>query len=108
MIPVLCIDSNNKPNEIPLSKWIQKSMIYHITHVYFHTFQSLQGVDLHEIKLDESCYPYETYKLSRFAIKPEDLERLIEMIKNCSELNNFEIKELLEESKLQVNEPIEI
>ncbi len=102
MVETTCINSKDKPFEIPLQNWIQEGFKYNITHVYFHPVQGISGVDLKEVKLDESCYPYETFKLSRFAITQEGLLQLIEMIKDCSELNSFQIDKLIEESKLEI------
>jgi hypothetical protein len=51
--------------------------------------------------LDESCKPYETFKLSRFAIHHDDLQDFIELCKMCTELNELEITKLIEESELQ-------
>ena len=102
MIEVLCISDSDKPKEIPLGNWIQKGMIYHITHIHFHHFQAIQGVDLHEVKLTPECYPYETYRLSRFAINLEQLNKFIQMMKDCTELNDVQIDELIKESDLQL------
>ncbi len=102
MVEVLCIDNYNRPDEIPRSKWIQFGFKYHITHVYFHPMQGVQGVDLAEVKLTPDCFPYETYKLSRFAITMENYKKLLELAKSCTELNVVDIDKLLEESKLQL------
>jgi hypothetical protein len=42
--------------------------------------------------------------LSRFGISVDDLEKLIELIKNCTELNDVDIQALIEESQLQLIE----
>ncbi len=102
MIECICIDSNNKPDEIPLSKWINKDFKYHITHVYFHHGQGIQGVTLHEVRLTKECYPYVAYRLNRFAMTQKSLQELIQMIKDCTELNDFDILELIKESDLQI------
>jgi len=104
MIEALCIDSSNKPKEIPLGKWIQKGYIYHITHVYYHKEQGIQGCDLKEVHLGEESKPYETYRLNRFAVTKDNLLKLIEMIKDCSELNDFDVQELIKESELVVKD----
>ncbi len=102
MIECICIDSDNRPEEVPLSHWIQKDFKYHITHVYFHHGQEIQGVTLHEVRLTKECYPYASYRLSRFAMTRDSLMRLIQMIKDCTELNDFDISELIKESDLQI------
>jgi len=106
MVKCICINDENKPSVIPKSKWIVKDKEYTITHVYFHKNQEsgIQGVSLYEIFLDESCSPYETFKLSRFAININDLNKLIELIKNCTELNDLDITKLIEESELEIIE----
>lgn len=102
MVEVLCINSKDKPDEIPLSRWIQKDFKYNITHIYFHPNQGIQGVDLAEVKLTPECYPYVTYKLSRFGVTLENLEKLRQLAKDCTELNEIDINKLLEESELEV------
>lgn len=102
MIECLCIDSDNKPKEVQLSEWISKGMKYHITHVYFHPNQGIQGCSLREVRLSSKSYPYESYALKRFAVTPEGYLKLLEMIKICSDLNDLDIKELLKESELNI------
>lgn len=102
MIETLCIDSADMPEEINRSEWISKGMKYHITHVWFHSMQGIQGCSLKEVKLTEKSYPYATYKLSRFAVTPEGLLELIQMMKDCSELNEVDIKKLLRQSRLNI------
>ena len=66
MVACICIDDSKKPNIIPKDKWVIKGNKYHITHVYYHPNQGIRGCSLYERPLDESCKPYETFKLSRF------------------------------------------
>jgi hypothetical protein len=104
MVKCICIDDKNKPAEIPSSRWIKIEESYHITHVYYHPDQGIQGCSLYEKPLGEDCYPYETFKLSRFGISMNDLQELIELIKNCTELNNLDIELLIKESQLELIE----
>ena len=104
MVKCTCIDDKNKPAEIPSSSWVKVEESYHITHVYYHPNQGIQGCSLYEKPLGEDCAPYETFKLSRFGISVDDLEKLIELIKNCTELNDVDIQALIEESQLQLIE----
>ena len=104
MIKCICIDDANKPVEISSSNWIKKEEIYHITHVYYHPNQGIQGCSLYEKPLGEDCYPYESFKLSRFGINIDDLEEFIEFMKLCTELNDVDIKTLIEESQLELIE----
>lgn len=104
MVKCTCIDDKNKPAEIPTSSWVKVEESYHITHIYYHVNQGIQGCSLYEKPLGEDCAPYESFKLSRFGINVDDLKKLIELIKNCTELNDLNIKSLIEESQLQLIE----
>lgn len=101
-IPCICIDDKNRPEVIPISKWVKDGDEYHITHVYFHKIQEggIQGVTLYEKPLGEECYPYETFRITRFAFTKEGIESLIELMKLCSELDDVDIKELTEQLEL--------
>ena len=92
-----CIDDRNKPAEIPSRLWVKADEEYHITSIYWHPLQGVQGVDLLEVALDDSCQPYETYQLRRFAIKPEDLPQFIELARLCNELDEVDVEKLMEE-----------
>lgn len=95
-IKCLCIDDAQKPIQIPNSKWVVKGKEYHVTHVYKQMQQpGVQGVELAEIDIS-NYFPYNCYRLSRFAFKKEDLPKLFEMIQNCSELNDIDITNLIE------------
>lgn len=104
MIECVCINDKDKPKEIPLNDWIVLDEKYHITYIFYHPNQKVQGCSLYEKPLGKHCFPYESFKLSRFAIDIKDLESLIELIKNCTELNNLNIKELLKLSELEIIE----
>jgi hypothetical protein len=62
---------------------------------------NILGCSIYELPLDESCAPYETFKLSRFAIDINDLEKLKELMKLCSDLDNVDFDEIIRESELQ-------
>ena len=97
-VRAICIDDKNKPAEIPTDKWVKQEEPYTIIHVTVHQNQNnIQGVTLAELTLDESCAPYEAFKLKRFAIRLEDLQELIDLMLNCTELNEVDIKALIEE-----------
>jgi len=97
MIPCICIDDKNRPKEVPPQMWIMEGIEYHITHVQYFTKQNnIQGVYLHEVKI-KNCPPYEAYRLSRFAFKEEDVPKLIQLMKDCTELNDIDINKLLEQ-----------
>ena len=101
-VRVICLNDSNRPKEIKPSLWIKKDQEYHITHIFYHVSQGLQGVELYEVQLDESCTPYESFALNRFGIPQEELEKFMEMLKNCTNLNDIDIKNLIEESCLEL------
>lgn len=90
MIKTKCINDRHRPNDFPISKWLKKDNEYHITHVYYHPEQQIQGVEIAEINMKD-CYPYVSFKIDRFAIAMEDLEKLLELIKDCNDLNGVDI-----------------
>jgi hypothetical protein len=100
-IECICIDGKNRPPEVFPQKWINEGTKYHIVHVSYHPNQGIQGVYLKEVNL-KHCEPYDTYRLNRFAIREEDLPKLIELMKACTELNEINIKQLIEESQLEI------
>lgn len=100
-IKVKCINDKGKPSIIPDNLWVKQDEYYHITHIYKMVEQNnIQGCALSE--LDISAYiPYNCFKLDRFAFRPEDISKLIEMMKECTALNDITINELIEELELQ-------
>jgi hypothetical protein len=104
MVEVICIDDNNKPEGIPGRFWIKEGEKVHITLVTFHPMQDggIQGCELYEKPLPlEHCAPYNFWKLSRFGITADNLKELIELIEQSTELNEVDIRSLIEESELQ-------
>lgn len=90
MIPCFCVDDKNKPREIPEDKWVKKGEEYRITAIYVHPMQGhMQGVTLAEIDLDETCRPYETFRMSRFGVRMEDIEALIQLAEDCAEIQKL-------------------
>lgn len=104
-IPCTCIDSKNRPNEIPLSKWVVEGNEYHIIHVY-HQYQQngIKGVELAEFDISD-CVPYNCYRLDRFAFTQENLLKLFELMQQCTELDNIDIQKIVE--KLTTVETVE-
>ena len=94
-IRVICINDSDKPNEIPQSKWIEQGKQYHITWVYKQMQQrGLQGVELKEIDLS-GCFPYNCFSLNRFAIHEQDIPELIQLMKEATDLNEIELRDIL-------------
>ena len=57
------------------------------------------GVQLAEIELTDRELPYEYFLLNRFAFTEEALKKLIELIKDCSDIT-FSMDELLKQTEL--------
>jgi hypothetical protein len=96
MIPCICIDDTGKPEVIPVSKWVKRGEQYRIATITYHPLQGLQGCDIYERPLDESCLPYQFFKLSRFAIAESDIPAFIELMKQSTELNDIDIQKLVD------------
>ncbi len=105
---LLCIDDKNKPDEIPQEKWIKKDEEYTPTWVFMHRLQgNIQGIQVAEIDLDDSCKPYISFKLARFAVKESDLEELLALMRDCGQFSladNDLLKDMLKEADLEVVE----
>ena len=98
MIKCMCIDDKNRPSKVPESKWVKKGQEYTVIFTLIVLPQKTLAVQLDEIDLDESCSPYSFFLANRFAFRQEDLQRLIEFIKECTEVN-ISIKELMKQTQ---------
>jgi len=96
MVKCICIDISDKPEIIPNHMWPVLNKEYHITWIYYHTLQGVQGVELKEIAI-EGCPPYESYRLTRFAFTKEGIEELMKLFKQCTDANAVDIDELFKE-----------
>ena len=68
---VICIDSSNKPENIPDEEWLEEGMIYTIADVVELNLQKGKlGISLEELKLTEASAPYQYYSLERFLVFP--------------------------------------
>ena len=95
-IPCICVDDKGKPLEIPSSKWVKKGVEYHIVHVYNQQEQNgINGVELAEFDISD-CVPYNCYRLDRFAFTQDNLDKLIQMMQDCTELNDIDISSIVE------------
>jgi hypothetical protein len=105
MCRLICLDDTKKPKEIPQEKWIVRGEEYVAIWVTLHATQkNMKGVQLAEIMLDESCDPYNAFKLSRFAIHEDDLEEFIKLAKDCSEFSEKDIKDFIKQEQLVILE----
>lgn len=100
MVECICINDKDRPNEIRLSKWVKEGNKYNIIYTVTVLPQRQIGVHLSEINLTEDEAPYEYFLLNRFAFTEENLKKLIELIKDCSD-TDFSINELLKQTELQ-------
>lgn len=102
-IRCVCIDDSNRPVEVPANKWPKEGQEYHITHIFLMMQQGkIQGCELAEFDIS-MCVPFNCYRLNRFAIHKDDLEKLMQMIKDCDELNTIDddkVRELVEDMPL--------
>lgn len=96
-IECICIEDGARPTEIPVDKWPKKGDKYHITWIYKQVAQpGIQGCTLKEFNI-EDCYPYNCYRLNRFAINVNDLQKLATLIETCTELSGVDIMRELEQ-----------
>tara|TARA_R110000868_G_scaffold8307_3_gene43400 strand:- start:12885 stop:13190 length:306 start_codon:yes stop_codon:yes gene_type:complete len=89
---VVCVDDSDRPDGIPLSKWVKKGDWYTVIHVAKLLIQGGKlGFKLAELNID-SCFPYQFFAANRFGIPHEsdqfwaqnELERLLEEAKEES------------------------
>ncbi|MDP2692723.1 MAG: hypothetical protein Q8O88_03745 [bacterium] len=87
---VECIDASNRPNDIPVSKWVVKGQEYTVIKAAKLTMQGgILGFQLAEIDLSD-CVPYLYFATSRFKEKEPAVEKKEEKEKS-------EVEELVEE-----------
>ena len=107
MIPCLCRDDKNKPLSIPSSKWVVEGKEYTVTYVYAMDLQNgILGVVLKEIDLESTAQQtgYMCFKMDRFLFKEEDIQKLLELMKDCHEIGKMDFNELLEINKVTEKE----
>jgi len=100
MVECICINDKDRPKEIPISKWVKKGQAYNIIYTVTVLPQKQLGVVLSEIELTEKELPYEYFLASRFAFTEENLKKLIQLIKDCSD-TDFSMDELLKQTQLE-------
>lgn len=91
MIPCICIDASNKPSDIPLSKWVVEGEIYNIIYVTVlpGNPSPMLAFMLHEVDLDDSCFPYQYYSANRFALNVEHTEMIANLLVLSSDADVF-------------------
>lgn len=89
---VICINDADRPNEIPLNRWIKKGEIYHIIQIDAMNAQGgIYGCKLEEINNDD-LVPYEYFRLDRFAVPV----RLSEEEEALEDIDISELTKILE------------
>lgn len=75
---ILCINDQNRPNEIPTSRWISLGESYTIRKLVLMKQQhGIAGIKLNEINNDD-LFPYTYFRLDRFAISSDQIKELVE------------------------------
>jgi hypothetical protein len=77
---VICINDQDRPNEIPLSKWVKKGKVYTVIRIVKMVIQGGYGVQLEEIDLSD-CYPYQFFGAYRFTpLHEEPLKEALDVL----------------------------
>ena len=81
LIKLLCINDQNRPEDIPLSHWVEEGFFYTLKDIKKLTIQGgILGVQIDEIDLLELGGQHEFFALNRFALDINDLEAFKEVI----------------------------
>jgi hypothetical protein len=91
---------------VPENKWVKEGEEYTVIFTLVVLPQKTLAVQIDEVDLDESCRPYSFFLANRFAFRTEDLERLIEFIKECTQVN-MSIKDLLNQTHERTADTVE-
>jgi len=100
-LEVICINDKNRPNEVPMNRWVKEGKTYHVIEVSkLNMQQGIYGCKLAEINNDD-LFPYQFFRLDRFAVSVDDamLEKALE------EIDISELEEVLNPEKETV--PVE-
>lgn len=99
MVRVICIDNKNKPSIIPQSSWVKEEIEYTVIRVLTSLNENSKNVLMFDIaEKDISMYaPYGYFRATRFAVHQDDIEKLEELARLCTELNDIDISILTKE-----------
>ena len=100
MVECICIDDSGRPDKIPQNKWVKEGSRYNIIYTVRVLPQNEVGVMLSEIELTDNELPYEYFLLRRFAFTEDNLMKLVELIKDCTD-TDFSLEELLKQTQLE-------
>lgn len=98
MVECICINDDNRPEQIPVEKWVKKGEKYHVVYTVICLPQRQLGFYLNEIELGEKELPYEYFLSHRFAFNKEGQEKVMQLIKDCSD-TAFDMDELLKQTE---------
>jgi hypothetical protein len=103
---VTCVDNKNKPNEIPNSNWLIEKQKYTVVKLLRNKLTKEYYYKLEEVSPPS---PYGGYKITRFAIPIEELEKFCKMfnldIEKIKE-DNEELFEILKKERILEEELI--
>jgi len=71
---VVCVNSEGRPDKIPLEKWLKKGKLYTVTKAVTLAIGNKLAFELDEIKLTEEHFPYEYFSADRFVPEEHYLE----------------------------------
>lgn len=92
-IKVICIDDSNRPDGIPISKWVKKDQFYTVIQISKLPIQgNILGVKLLELNIDD-CFPYTFFAANRFAIPTQSQMWADETLERIKEEAQKEYKE---------------
>lgn len=100
MIPCVCIDDSNRPNDFPLSKWVNEGQEYTIVEATIVLPQGILGVKLKEIEMNADCYPYKFFASSRFVFDVRFKKAIFDMVMGKKEYENVDSDILTESSEI--------
>lgn len=103
MIKAICINDREKPAVIPAEKWVKFLDQYHIIHVGRTPEPNVViTCTLKEITLGAESAPYDGLRIDRFAFDMNDMPALLQLMRDCAELNKVDINQLIKESNLEL------
>ena len=99
-VECICINDKNKPQIIPQNKWVKEGEKYTVIYTVVVLPQKQLAFHLAEIELTDKELPYEYFLSTRFGFTQENLQKMLDLIKDCSEID-FSMEELLQQTQLQ-------
>ena len=88
MIECFCINDKDRPNDVPLSKWVKEGDTYNIIYATVVLPQNILAFQLQEIDLDDKCFPYQYFSSERFVISENDISKLHKLVMDSAEANS--------------------